>query len=427
MPKKNVFSIKDELIRKGREAVLAAVQVYNNPNITFKAETFITLAVIGWTYLLHAYYRSQKIDYRYYKQLQQRKKYDRTKYGAYKYWELERCLNDDHCPLDSETVSNLRFLIGIRHEIEHQMTNKIDEFLSAKLQACAINFDYYIIRLFGRKYSLNKDLSLAIQFSPLSPEQREGLQDNPHITSNIKNFVVDYESDLTDETLKSSRYAYRVLFVPINAKRPGQADRVVEFIKGDSPEAEGIEKAYTYIKETEKPKYRPKEIVNLMKDEGFPKFTISKHTDLWKEKDAKNKKYAYGTEVSGTWYWYGTWLEIVRQYCQDNRDALIYSVTSADLHGVDLIQIKVCCGPSNVALRKIPLVFLIGYQVLNRDLFKMNIGDKLIQIFHSVLLDSAQQIAHVISQRKKLPDESFPCMGRDDGQIRLFQNPVDRT
>lgn len=291
--------------------------------ITFKAETFITLAVIGWTYLLHAYYRSQKIDYRYYKQLQQRKKYDRTKYGAYKYWELERCLNDDHCPLDSETVSNLRFLIGIRHEIEHQMTNKIDEFLSAKLQACAINFDYYIIRLFGRKYSLNKDLSLAIQFSPLSPEQREGLQDNPHITSNIKNFVVDYESDLTDETLKSSRYAYRVLFVPINAKRPGQADRVVEFIKGDSPEAEGIEKAYTYIKETEKPKYRPKEIVNLMKDEGFPKFTISKHTDLWKEKDAKNKKYAYGTEVSGTWYWYGTWLEIVRQYCQDNRDALI--------------------------------------------------------------------------------------------------------
>ena len=106
---------------------------------------------------------------------------------------------------------------------------------------------------------------------------------------------------------------------------------------------------------------------------------------------------------------------------------IVYSVTSADLHGIDLIQIKVCCGPSNVALRKIPLVFLIGYQVLDRDLFKMNIGDKLIQIFHSVLLDSAQQIAHVISQRKKLPDEPFPCMGRDDGQIRLFQNPVDRA
>lgn len=124
----------------------------------------------------------------------------------------------------------------------------------------------------------------------------------------------------------------------------------------------------------------------------------------------------------------GDAIDFVRRfYNKDYPEAVEYSVTSADLHGIDLIQIKVCCGPSNVALRKIPLVFLIGYQVLDRDLFKMNIGDKLIQIFHSVLLDSAQQIAHVISQRKKLPDEPFPCMGRDDGQIRLFQNPVDRA
>lgn len=323
MPKKNTYSIKDELIRKGREAVLAAVQIYNNPNITFKAEAFITLAVIGWTYLLHAYYRGQKVDYRYYKQLPRRKKYDRTKHGAYKYWELERCLSEEGCPLDAETVSNLRFLIGIRHEIEHQMTNRIDEFLSAKLQACAINFDYYIINLFGKKYSLSKDLSLAIQFSPLSPEQREVLQDNPHVSSNIKNFVVDYEADLPEDTLKSSRYAYRVLFVPINAKRPGQADRVVEFIRGDSPEAEGIEKAYTYFKETEKPKYRPKEIVDLMRAEGYTKFTINKHTDLWKEKDAKNRRYSYGTEISGTWYWYENWLEIVRKHCRDNRNTLV--------------------------------------------------------------------------------------------------------
>ena len=269
MAKKNTFSIKEELIRKSREAVLAAVQVYNNPSITFKAETFITLSIIGWTYLLHAYYKTINIDYRYYDQGEKRKKYHRTKYGAFKYWELERCLNDKNCPLDSDTVSNLRFLIGLRHEIEHQMTRRVDEFLSAKLQACAINFDYYIVKLFGEKYGLNKDLSLAIQFSPLSPEQREELQDNQHILSNVKNFVVDFESKLSDEALKSSRYAYRVLFVPITAKREGQADKVVEFIRSDSPLAEGMEKAYEYIKETEKPKFRPKEIVDMMKAEGF--------------------------------------------------------------------------------------------------------------------------------------------------------------
>lgn len=60
-----------------------------------------------------------------------------------------------------------------------------------------------------------------------------------------------------------------------------------------------------------------------MKKEGFPRFSISKYTDLWKEKDGKNKEYAYGTEISGTWYWYDTWLEIVWQHCQSHRDALV--------------------------------------------------------------------------------------------------------
>ena len=73
-----------------------------------------------------------------------------------------------------------------------------DEYLSAKLQACAINFDYSMCKLFGNKYNLSKELSLAIQFSPLSPDQRENLQDNLHITSNVKNFVVDFENIMED-------------------------------------------------------------------------------------------------------------------------------------------------------------------------------------------------------------------------------------
>lgn len=84
----------------------------------FKSESYIVLANIAWTYLLHAYYRSNKIEYRYFEQHGQRKKFDKTKRGAYKYWELERCLNDDNCPIDNVAKSNLKFLIGLRHEIE---------------------------------------------------------------------------------------------------------------------------------------------------------------------------------------------------------------------------------------------------------------------------------------------------------------------
>lgn len=315
MRNRSVKSIKDELIKKSREAMIAAVQVYNNPAITFKAETYITLSIIGWTYLLHAYYRSKKIDYRYYKLVGKKKVYDRTKYGAYKHWELERCVNEKSSPLDVETASNLRYLIGIRHEIEHQMTNKIDEYLSAKLQACAINFDYYIGVFFGEKYRLNKELSLAIQFSPLSPEQQEDLFENEHIVSNVKNFVTDFEKGLSDDIVTSSKYAYRVLFVPIAAKRKGQADRVIEFIKSDSPLAEGLEKQYALIKETEKKKYLPSEIVRIVKETGYQDFTITKHTKLWQEKDAKNPEKHFGVQVAKTWYWYENWLQEVLEYC----------------------------------------------------------------------------------------------------------------
>ena len=299
--------------------MLAAVQIYNNPNITFKSEAFISLAVIGWTYLMHAYYRSQKINYRHYHMKGNRKEYDRTKHGAYKHWELERCLNDKNCPLDAATQANLRFLIGIRHEIEHQMTDKIDEYISAKLQACAINFDFYITKLFGDKYKLSDELALSIQFSPVTPEQVGGLRNNSHITSNIINFVCEFEEDLPENTIKSSKYAYRVLFVPIVANRAKQADRMVEFVKPDSELAGEIDKIL--IKETEKPKYLPGQIVRLMKEKGYSRFSINKHTDLWKSRNAK-KNTKFGTEVAKTWYWYQPWVEEVEQYCREHKSEL---------------------------------------------------------------------------------------------------------
>ena len=155
---------KTELLIKSREAMMSAVQIYNNPQITFKSETFITLAIIAWTYLLHAYYANAKIDFRYYHRKGKKKISDKTKHGAYKHWELERCLNEEKSPIDPITAKNLRFLIGIRHEIEHQMTKKIDSSISAKLQACSINYNYYIKKLFGDVFGVDQELGLAIQF-----------------------------------------------------------------------------------------------------------------------------------------------------------------------------------------------------------------------------------------------------------------------
>lgn len=315
---------KVELILKSREAMLTAVQVYNNPQITFKSETFITLGIISWTYLLHAYYANNNIDYRYYHQKGKRKIYDRTKQGAFKYWELERCLDEKQSPIDKVAASNLKFLIGIRHEIEHQMTNRIDQLISAKLQACCINYNYYIKKLFGEIYGVDKELGFTIQFLPLTGEQKKDLTNNNKITSNLRNYIMEFENNLSEENIKDSKYAYRVVFTRVSVNRKGQADEVVEFLDENSEEAKLLEKKYALIKETEKKKYYPGQIVKIMKAEGYESFNITIHTNLWKgmKKTREDfRKEGYGTYIDSAntqWMWYEKWVNIVREYCKKN-------------------------------------------------------------------------------------------------------------
>ena len=142
-------SIHLELLIKSREAALTAVQTFNNPLTTFKAETFIVLITIAWMYLLHAHYRRCGVEYRYFKQGPKRRKFETMRPGVFKYWELERCLNYEDCPLDQPSKQNLRFLIGLRHEIEHHKSAGSDEGFSGRYLACCLNYEWYICGLFG--------------------------------------------------------------------------------------------------------------------------------------------------------------------------------------------------------------------------------------------------------------------------------------
>jgi hypothetical protein len=321
---RRIGSIKTELLCKSREAAIAAVQTFNNPNIQFKAESYIVLMIIAWTYLLHAYYRSKKIEHRYFKVQGTRRKFDRTKNNAYKYWELERCINDGNSPLDGNTENNLRFLIGLRHEIEHQMTTRIDDLLSARFQACCLNYNHYLKTLFANLDGIEKYLSFSLQFSTISTEQKEMLVDHPGLPKHIQSYVQDFDSTLNDEEYGSQKYAYRILFVPKSANRKGQADRVIEFVKSDSKLADDVNRQYAVIKETEKPKYLPGQIVKIMNDRGFPNFNMHHHTELWKKHKAKEPAKGYGTMVAGKyWHWYERWVNVVLKHCQDHRKAYL--------------------------------------------------------------------------------------------------------
>lgn len=314
-----VGSIKNELAIKAREAMLSAVQIYNNPNVQFKAETFVVLSIIAWTYLMHSYYRGRNIQYCYYKMTTNgRRKYEKTKHGAVKHWELEKCLSDKNCPLDNVVKQNLMFLIGLRHEIEHQMTTRIDDALSAKFQACCINFNEEIKRLIDKKYAIDSHLSFSLQFTSISEPHIEQLRGYRNLPQNINAYIDTFDNNLDDTTYNDPKYSYRVLFVPKNVNHKGQADKVIEFLPADSPIAEGLNKEYCLIKEREKKKLLPSAIINILKLKGYTRLNQYHFVKCWKALDAK-KDNKYGVKVGDKeWYWYENFVPVVEEYCKIN-------------------------------------------------------------------------------------------------------------
>jgi hypothetical protein len=316
--KGSIGSRKLQLVSKAKEAALCAIKIYNDPLIRFKSESFTVLMIIAWTYLLHAYYRGKGVDYRYFKTAGNRRKYDRTTHGAYKHWELERCLNEPDCPIDGDMQKNLRFLIGLRHEIEHQMAAAgLDAYLSSRYQACAVNFNDWLTKLFGAPHRLDEHLQFSIQFAQLDPKQFEYAESGPALPKALMRFVEKFDRSLTADEFNSPKFAYRLLFTKKLVNRPGQADKVVEFIDPKSELAHSISKEYWVKKEVERPKFRPKDVVTAVQKAGFPQFKIQpQHLDMWKEQNAKEASKGYGVEVAGQWYWYQNWIDRCIELCR---------------------------------------------------------------------------------------------------------------
>lgn len=308
----------DELVVKAREAMLNAIGGYNSPRTLFRTECFIVLAVIAWTYLLHWHYGKVGLNY-------QSRREDGTlvvtKHGAVKHWELETCLAQAECPIGPKETANLRFLIAIRHEIEHQMTRRIDDTISAKVQACVLNFNAALVRLCGDRTRLDRDVSIAIQLAGIGREQRNMLLRDMDLPPSFVAAQAAFERDLPEEIARDERYAWRVMMVHRNTSSKGAADEMVEFVKPGS-ETEG-EIHRVLVKEMEKRKYRPSDIIAEVGTRGYGKFNMHHHTVLVRERRAKDKRLPYGAYVDireKDWRWYGNWLNEVIDYCEQNKE-----------------------------------------------------------------------------------------------------------
>ncbi|MFI5259161.1 MAG: DUF3644 domain-containing protein [Candidatus Limnocylindrales bacterium] len=316
--------IRHALLAKSREAALTAVQTYNNPLVRFKSETFIVLMTIAWTYLMHAYYTRAEVDFRYLdKDPGSKRKYKRTPDGGYKWWELSSCIKVVECPLDRGTVNNLNFLIGLRHEIEHHRPPHLDDHMSGRYLACALNFEFYLTSFFGERLSLGESVAMALHFRDIKPTDSS---DIVRLPARLSAYIEKFEGDMTQEEFDDPRFAYRLLFTRKVANRKGQADRAIEFIRPGDPGAEGIAPERWLVKDTEKPKFRAGAVVKFMQDAGYTFFGKYQHTLLWRRLEAKNPALGYGAWVANEWFWYETWIAEAMRQCQaivDQRVAVV--------------------------------------------------------------------------------------------------------
>lgn len=297
----------DELLIKAREAMIAAVQTFNSAGLTFRAELFIVTAVVSWTYLLHAWFKREGVPYVYPDK--------KTPHGQERYWDLTQCLDTGKCPLDEAVKTNLRFLIGLRHEIEHQSTSRIDDAVGAEMQSCCINFNAALTDLFGRQYGLEKRLPIALQFVSFGREQRSILKKAASLPTHVSSFISAFEHELTDEQVRDPAFRLKIAFVPLAAKKAKGADTAVVTV---APGSEIAEKVQVAFKEVNRSRHIRQQVLDTIAKAGFPKFSAANHTTLMRELDARNPANGFGCagDYKNQWVWYDKWIETILAHCE---------------------------------------------------------------------------------------------------------------
>ena len=297
----------EELVNKSREAMIAAIQTFNNPQVHFRSEIFIMLCVVAWTYALHAFLKREGVDIIY---RDNEGRPHATPRGQDRFWELAKCLAHPLCSLEPAEKANLNYLLDVRHEIEHRCTGSIDAKSASRLQAAALNFNAFLTKHFGGAHRIDTDFGVAIQMSSFSHDQAKQLYSAVGLEKKLEALLDDMDTHVSNEIRSDTKFAFKVIFVEQACNHLVQADQVVNFIRSGTQDAEDIQRVL--IREIERPKYKPGQIVAAMQNRGFYDFNLHQHTLLWRKYDAKDPKKGYGVHMADKqWYFYDKWLTTV--------------------------------------------------------------------------------------------------------------------
>jgi hypothetical protein len=238
-----LFIVKQMKLRKGKtknilkssiDSALLAVEVYNKPRTEFRTEAFITLMIIAWTRLFHAFF-NRAIGHKYFYKKKSSERYE-TIDGERKAWELKTCITK-YGELSDGIKANLDLFIKLRNKIEHRHVDKkeFDILLFGECQALLYNYESLLIDLFGQDFALNENIVYSLQFSTL--RQKDQLRANKRALSadlsDLKKFIDSYRTSLPARVFDSQEYSIKLIQVP-KISNTNRNDVAIEFVKWDS-------------------------------------------------------------------------------------------------------------------------------------------------------------------------------------------------
>lgn len=216
------------------DSALLAVEIYNKPRASFRTQAYVSLMIMAWTRLLHAYFNHSIGDKYYYK------KKGSTRYetvdGDRKTWELKTCIAK-YGKLSESTKANLELFIKLRNKIEHRNIEKreIDILIFGECQSLLFNFEQTLIELFGEEYAISENLVYSLQFSALRKKEQTASSKRALSAdfSDIKRFVDNYRSSLSHKIFDSQEYSIKLIQIPKIANT-NRNDLAIEFVRWDS-------------------------------------------------------------------------------------------------------------------------------------------------------------------------------------------------
>mgnify|MGYP005988718035 CR=1 FL=1 len=211
----------DERLIRAREAMILAVQVFNNPSMRFKTEVFAVLANIAWTYLLHEYYSKNGV------------KIVRKDGNSLL---LSEMIRRGDCPLSQGMKDNLTSIKKVRDAVEHLLFRRSDVKFLSVFQACCLNFDAKICELFGEEKTLKGELSFSLQFAKMDFDQLKTMN-KYEIPSHIEAVDKSLEQELGDARLGDLEYRFRVVYTLENSTN---SKAHIKFVHPDDEGAEEV-------------------------------------------------------------------------------------------------------------------------------------------------------------------------------------------